>query len=115
MPLNDNNSANKEGRSHWSLLVYSKHHVTWYHFDSKQCSNINHAYRLLCRVNSYLSDKTQPTFVVTSCIQQNNNYDFGAYSIVYGHKKSNGGKNTQQDVVRSQSYWSTIMIYTRQS
>ncbi|CAL4089430.1 unnamed protein product, partial [Meganyctiphanes norvegica] len=83
MPLNDNNSANKEGGSHWSLLVYSKHDDKWYHFDSKQGSNIKHARRLVSRVNSYLSDKTQPTLVETSCTQQNNNYDCGAYTMVY--------------------------------
>ena len=83
MPVNENNTANKEGGSHWSLLVYSKHDDKWYHFDSKQGSNIKHARRLVSRVNSYLSDKTQPTLVETSCTQQSNNYDCGAYTMVY--------------------------------
>ena len=82
IPVNDN-SGNKEGGNHWSLLLYNKHHGIWYHFDSQHGSNIKHARRLVGKVNPYVSIKTQPSIIETCCTQQNNSYDCGAFTMVH--------------------------------
>ena len=82
-PVNDNNSVNKEGGSHWSLLIFSRPDNTWYHYDSNKGSNVRHAHRLVSRVNKYLSHETTPTLVETNCTQQNNSYDCGAFAMVF--------------------------------
>ena len=83
LPVNDNNSVNKEGGSHWSLLIFSRPDNTWYHYDSNQGSNIRHAHRLVNRVNKYLSPEITPTLVERKCTQQNNSYDCGAFAMVF--------------------------------
>ena len=95
MPVNDN-SVDKEGGNHWSLLVYSQYDDTWYHFDSLQGSNLKHARRLVSRMNPYLSNKIQPTLVESCCTQQNNNYDCGAFVMVHAKmaaRRAIEGKN----------------------
>ena len=83
LPVNDSISTCKPGGNHWSLLVYSKHDNTWYHYDSLHGSNTRHVRCLVGRLNTYLNGEIPPSFVETTCTQQNNSYDCGAFLMLY--------------------------------
>ena len=52
--LNDNDSPEMAGGSHWSLLVFSRNEHCFYHFDSSSGSNHNVAWDLGSHLMSYL-------------------------------------------------------------
>lgn len=53
--LNDNNTPDMAGGSHWSLLVYSKPENSFYHLDSSSGSNHNVAWDFASHLIPYLS------------------------------------------------------------
>lgn len=53
--LNDNNSPDVAGGSHWSLLVYSKSDSCFFHVDSLSGSNHDVAWDFSSHLMSYLS------------------------------------------------------------
>ncbi|CAL4091567.1 unnamed protein product, partial [Meganyctiphanes norvegica] len=54
LPVNNNESKELQGGSHWSLLVYSRFDNAWYHYDSLEGANTNPALKLVERLNMYL-------------------------------------------------------------
>ena len=82
MPVNDNNTE-KQGGNHWSLLVFSRQDNTWYHADSNHGSNQKNARHLVGKMNLYLNGNKHPEFIEVKCSQQNNNYDCGAYTMLF--------------------------------
>lgn len=51
--LNDNDSPDRAGGSHWSLLVYSKPESCFFHVDSSSGSNHNVAWEFASHLMSY--------------------------------------------------------------
>ncbi|CAH2092922.1 unnamed protein product [Euphydryas editha] len=79
--LNDNDSPDKAGGSHWSLLVFSRKENCFYHLDSSSGSNHNVAWDFASHIMSYLSKGGTINFVDKECLQQNNGYDCGVHLI----------------------------------
>ena len=82
-PLNNCDSKDAAGGSHWSLLVYCKRDKTCYHFDSSTGYNGSIASKFASNVMSYLLDKDEPAkqFIEPDCPQQDNGYDCGIYVL----------------------------------
>ncbi|KAJ8712326.1 hypothetical protein PYW07_005168 [Mythimna separata] len=78
--LNDNDTPDMAGGSHWSLLVYSKPESCFYHLDSSYVSNHKAAWELASHLIPYLS-KGNINFVNKDCLQQGNGYDCGVHVI----------------------------------
>lgn len=81
LPLNDN-SENKPGGSHWSLLVYSKCDNLFFNFDSASCHNYEVCSQLVKIIKGCLKIKGEKIQQV-DCLQQNNSYDCGIYLICH--------------------------------
>lgn len=64
--LNDNNSPDMAGGSHWSLLVYSKTESCFYHFDSSSGSNHNVAWDFSSHMMSYLAKHGKTNYFHTT-------------------------------------------------
>ncbi|XP_026321347.1 sentrin-specific protease 8 [Hyposmocoma kahamanoa] len=91
--LNDNDSPDRAGGSHWSLLVYSKPESCFFHVDSSSGSNHNVAWEFASHLMSYFVRGASTNFVNKECTQQNNGYDCGVHVIFntermaeYAHK-----------------------------
>ncbi|XP_059052758.1 sentrin-specific protease 8 [Achroia grisella] len=78
--LNDNNSPDRAGGSHWSLLVYSRPECCFFHLDSSSGSNHNVAWEFASHLITYLSNGSI-NFVDKECVQQSNGYDCGVHVI----------------------------------
>ena len=85
-PVNNNETVDRVGGTHWSLLVYNKNVNTWIHLDSQRDLNNVHARQLMNRVNTYMNGKTPPKYVETNCTQQNNGYDCGAFTMMHAQE-----------------------------
>ena len=85
MAVNDN-KVNKSGGQHWSLLVYTAKENLWYHYDSLKNFNLEEARFLVGRLQEYIRPGATPRFTAASCTQQDNNYDCGAYTMIYAQK-----------------------------
>ncbi|KAI8439425.1 hypothetical protein MSG28_013219 [Choristoneura fumiferana] len=79
--LNDNDSPDTAGGSHWSLLVYSKPESCFYHLDSSSGSNHDVAWEFASHLMSYFSNTGAINFVDKECLQQCNGYDCGIHVI----------------------------------
>ncbi|KPI96998.1 Sentrin-specific protease 8 [Papilio xuthus] len=79
--LNDNNSPDMAGGSHWSLLVYSKMESCFFHLDSSSGSNHNVAWDFASHLMSYLAKQGTISFSDKECQQQSNGYDCGIHVI----------------------------------
>ncbi|XP_028160173.1 sentrin-specific protease 8 [Ostrinia furnacalis] len=79
--LNDNDSPDTAGGSHWSLLVYSKPESCFYHLDSSSGSNHNVAWEFASHLITYFSKGEAVNFVDKECLQQSNGYDCGIHVI----------------------------------
>lgn len=80
-PLNDN-SEDKIGGSHWSLLVYSKPDSTFFHFDSFGSNNSHVCSKLVSIVKACLK-LSSARIESVECLQQNNFYDCGIYVLCH--------------------------------
>ncbi|XP_013199337.2 sentrin-specific protease 8 [Amyelois transitella] len=78
--LNDNDSPDRAGGSHWSLLVYSKPESCFFHLDSSSGTNHNVAWEFASHLIAYFS-KESINFVDKECLQQSNGYDCGVHVI----------------------------------
>ena len=91
MPINDCGPNDKvEGGIHWSLLVFSRKENTWYYMDSGQHTNKNLAQTLVNKLNKYMfsfSDSS-PSFVISNCTKQKNNYDCGPFVMLFAQTAS---------------------------
>ena len=101
LAVNDNkvvDNVEKAGGQHWSLLVYTIRDNTWYHYDSINNSNMGEARFLVGRLHEYIRPGTTPNITKALCTQQNNNYDCGAYTMVYAQKIASilTGEHTQK-------------------
>ncbi|KAL4709039.1 hypothetical protein ACJJTC_005900 [Scirpophaga incertulas] len=79
--LNDNDSPDRAGGTHWSLLVYSKPESCFYHLDSSAGSNHNVAWEFASHLMTYFSRAGSINFVDKQCVQQNNGYDCGIHVL----------------------------------
>lgn len=79
--LNDNDTPDKAGGSHWSLLVYSKLERCFYHYDSSSVTNHDVAWEFASHLIPFLAKEDSINFVDKECHQQNNGYDCGIHVI----------------------------------
>ncbi|XP_076176101.1 sentrin-specific protease 8 [Ptiloglossa arizonensis] len=81
-PLNNCDSRDAAGGSHWSLLVYSKQDKTCYHFDSSKGYNNSIASKFSKDLMSFiLNNDPSKKFIELDCPQQDNGYDCGVYVL----------------------------------
>ncbi|XP_053972777.1 sentrin-specific protease 8-like [Hylaeus anthracinus] len=82
-PLNNCDSRDTAGGSHWSLLVYCKADKMCYHFDSSKGYNNNIASKFAKNITNFVlnKDKSNKKFVEADCPQQDNPYDCGVYVL----------------------------------
>ncbi|KAI5712130.1 sentrin-specific protease 8-like isoform X2 [Diaphorina citri] len=82
--LNDSDSLDKPGGSHWSLLIYDRRNDEYFHADSFQGTNSREALKLAYNLHYYFnpSDVNQPPFVKqVKTTQQKNSYDCGLHLL----------------------------------
>ena len=82
-PVN-NNETDKEGGSHWSLLLYSGKGNTFYHFDPVRGLNDRSVARIVRKLID--CEKKIPDVKYVMCPRQINSYDCGPYTIMYTEK-----------------------------
>ena len=82
VPINDNES-DKQGGSHWSLLLYSRNLNEWYHFDTMNGFNTRHALKIAENLNQYLEFNESPKLVEISCTKQKDNFNCGAFLLCF--------------------------------
>lgn len=80
--LNDNNTPDMAGGSHWSLLAYSRPENCFFHLDSSQATNHDVAWEFASHIMPYLAKGGSINFVDKECIQQSNGYDCGIHVII---------------------------------
>lgn len=76
-PINDRRDDNREGGTHWSLLMYTRSTDTYYHLDSLEPLNTKHAERMAAR----LSGDPKVNVVQLRCARQEKNVECGAYVL----------------------------------
>ena len=82
-PIN-NNHTDKEGGSHWSLLVFNQKEDTFYHFDPI-CGLNDKSVAMLIK-NLRDSEKKIPEIRYVSCPRQRNGFDCGPYTLYFAEK-----------------------------
>ncbi|CAL4075733.1 unnamed protein product [Meganyctiphanes norvegica] len=82
-PVNDNHT-DKEGGSHWSLLLYSQNENTFYHFDPICGMNDESVTMLIKKLID--SGKKIPKVKYVICPRQRNSYDCGPYTLMFAEK-----------------------------
>jgi sentrin-specific protease 8 len=105
IPINNNSDVTQAGGSHWSLLIFERHHNTFYYLDSAHEMNRlpashtaaklvpllhpelvnpkkNHSSKGLFHFGSpHVGDDKQTRFHIVNSPQQDNGYDCGVYTI----------------------------------
>eukprot|EP01122_Echinamoeba_exundans_P008967 TRINITY_DN3063_c0_g1_i1.p1 TRINITY_DN3063_c0_g1~~TRINITY_DN3063_c0_g1_i1.p1 ORF type:complete len:242 (+),score=43.76 TRINITY_DN3063_c0_g1_i1:40-765(+) len=104
IPINNNSDVTQAGGSHWSLLVFERHHNTFYYIDSAhemnrvpashtatklvpllhpelQNAKKSHSNKGLFNFGSPHSGDERTRFHVVNSPQQENGYDCGVYTI----------------------------------
>ena len=79
-PVNDN-LTDKEGGSHWSLLLYRPNGNAFYHFDPISGMNDRSAAKIIKRIID--SEKKIPEVKYVTCPRQRNGYDCGPYTLMF--------------------------------
>ena len=82
-PVNDNHT-DKEGGTHWSLLLYSQNENTFYHFDPICGMNDESVTMLIKKLID--SGKKIPEVKYVICPRQRNSYDCGPYTLMFAEK-----------------------------
>ena len=85
LAVNDN-KLDRVGGQHWSLLVYSTKKNVWYHYDSLDNFNLREAQSLIERLQEAILPGSTPNITTACCMQQDNNYDCGAYTMINAQK-----------------------------
>ena len=83
LPVNDNHT-DKEGGSHWSLLVYSRNENTFYHFDPIFGMNDGSITMLIKKLIDNGNKIPEVKYVI--CPRQSNGYDCGPYTLMFAEK-----------------------------
>lgn len=78
-PVNDRSDDSKEGGAHWSLLMYTRDTDTYYHLDSLEPLNSNHAEQMAAR----LSGDKNVSVVRLRCCRQKSDVECGAYMLKF--------------------------------
>lgn len=80
-PLNNCDSRESAGGSHWSLLVYSKPEKTCFHFDSSKGLNSDVAKDFAKSITDYFCPDGLWSYLEIDTPQQENGYDCGLYVL----------------------------------
>jgi len=82
-PVNDSESPDTPGGSHWSLLAYHRAKNVYLHFDSSEGNTNNKpATKLLRNVAPFIvKNESFPTLTEGECDKQQNGYDCGVYVL----------------------------------
>merc|ERR1711888_225978 len=79
---NKNVEAQKEGGSHWSVLLYRKKENQFFHHDPVNNVNTKYANMMAKKIKD-IDSKISSTVIEIPCPQQGNGYDCGLYAILY--------------------------------
>lgn len=83
-PLNDCESRDAAGGTHWSLLVFSKKEETSFHLDSCRGVNRKSASQFANKIMHYFFGSKNKNFVeIPHCPQQDNGYDCGLFTLCF--------------------------------
>ncbi|XP_048510686.1 sentrin-specific protease 8 [Athalia rosae] len=82
-PLNNCDSRESGGGTHWSLLVYSQVENKCFHFDSCQGLNAAAAKNFTQKTLDYFCTKGSDSYHEINCPQQDNGYDCGLYVLCF--------------------------------
>lgn len=80
-PLNNCDSRESAGGSHWSLLIYSHPEKTCYHFDSSKGLNAAVAKSFAKSILTFFCGKGSGNYSEMNNPQQDNGYDCGLYVL----------------------------------
>ncbi|KAK3605849.1 hypothetical protein CHS0354_002485 [Potamilus streckersoni] len=82
LAVNDNQSSDKAGGTHWSLLVYIRNIQEFRHYDSQKGSNTEEARNLAYKLQPYVhAPMGRMKFLEQDSPQQQNGYDCGVFVI----------------------------------
>ena len=85
-PINNKKDTEKDGGTHWSLLVYRKRNNTYLHFDPIKGMNERHAKRLITSLldtESFNEEGNMPKKKEVVWERQKCGYDCGVYTMIY--------------------------------
>ncbi|KAL6066274.1 SUMO1 sentrin specific peptidase 8, variant 2 [Balamuthia mandrillaris] len=125
MPINNHNSIETAGGSHWSLLVYNRDSNQLHYYDSLRSHNIAAARKTARKMAPLLlqegEGEEEPAFVVASSPQQINSSDCGLYVCALSEyigkqfqqkqqqqQQSGEGESETSSVTRSNSNGKTL-------
>ena len=106
VPVNIRKDETKVGGTHWSLLVFSRDESCWYHFDSLDEANKEHAKELVDNMDWYLNttNSAQAELIEVICTKQDNGHECGAYVMMYGEivaRRAKSGEKLNMCTVKS--------------
>lgn len=81
MTLNDCINPNSPGGSHWSLLIFSRNELKFYHIDSSEGTNKLAAKELAAKITEYIGKNIKCDFESLKSLQQTNSYDCGVFVL----------------------------------
>lgn len=85
MAVNNASDPDQPGGSHWSLLVFTRQAMAFYHLDSSPGLNESDGRRLAFKVHEFLVKKTEQRFPLlftdVPVLKQGNGYDCGVHVL----------------------------------
>ncbi len=85
MAVNNASDPTQPGGSHWSLLIFTRQAMEFFHLDSSPGLNDGDARQLASKVHDFLVKKTEQRFPLKFCdvpvLKQSNGYDCGVHVL----------------------------------
>jgi len=85
MAVNNASDPSQPGGSHWSLLIFTRQAMEFFHLDSSPGLNDGHARQLAAKVHDFLVKKTENRFKLlfsdVDVVRQDNGYDCGLHVL----------------------------------
>ena len=90
LAINNSSDPSEPGGSHWSLLIYTRQAREFFHLDSSNGMNSDHARRVAKKLFDYLatfpeSDPRKLRFTEVPVLTQNNGFDCGVFVCMFAY------------------------------